>query len=897
MFFKLYLLTLLIASASFGQITCSTATVTATCPVATGQSVTLTSPSSGTWSLAASSVGTLIGTNPSTTITYKAPSSVAPTRLLFGCQVMPMDSIFNTRVDNLPVDPNGTTKITNAITGEYQYLTFQPSRGISYADSINQTLSTQISLYPLNGNYPGWVTPTNQYWHREGGRYVGLTAGFAKGSFTAVDFHTMTVEAAPVNTPPNDCSFFESYEQLLNGTVSAVCSGSGCTLESAANYPTASYNPLDYGTGAAGTPSMPESPTVDEIKSGTINHRWRMAMNGSFLSNTYRWPATATAGGGVFCDGGVGSGTVNNCIQLGDLYRLKAASLTSLTSSICTGHAYATECSAILTSWRNYGIQVDDGGTSASLIPSSDCSEDPNCYAALLAIQGANVALTNSNFELVDQGPLFNNNCFGYNTTASGLHGCNSTYGGNTYTGEQNTYETPNQLAVVCAGTCGGSTQQISVAIQPVAIGVAIPNLFAVQAGSYTWTIPYYVTGTVTKTATWSLSGCSLGTGNCGSVTSGGVYTPPTSLTTGTIGTFILTGTATADSASTIVLYPTLIPAPSGTGRIDLGSSSDTGPDGNGNYWTRDIGAFGVSNVCSPSASGCTVYPNYSNTDPLWQQLQSSDVVGGSNGSEDFHYYTVLPNGKYHVTVYETLPTCTNSGTVACGTWPYSSKDLSPRDIFEPTPLLININGQTMTNMWDWSYSTNYLFASNGNITVAANVTNNFLDVGVYPVAPDVSWGSGSSSLCNNNTTAGCVSPYTGTNIGTSTGNKIQFIAALQIAPTSDAISLSIDPARNTLFNNLVAAGGSSQPLYAVCNYFTCGSTTWSIVSSPICGTGTGQVTCTLTATAWGDGGEELSLGSGTVLGGQPIIVQAVNSGHTAQLKFLTSGPKFLTIP
>src|SRR5579884_374105 len=68
--------------------------------VAENQQITFTANAPVLWQLdGVGAINTKVGTSTS----YKAPAKIATQHALAGCPVLPADSIFNTRIENLPV--------------------------------------------------------------------------------------------------------------------------------------------------------------------------------------------------------------------------------------------------------------------------------------------------------------------------------------------------------------------------------------------------------------------------------------------------------------------------------------------------------------------------------------------------------------------------------------------------------------------------------------------------------------------------------------------------------------------------------------------------------------------------------------------------------------------------
>ena len=193
--------------------------------VTPGKSITLTSSTPVTWTL--TGVGTL-SNQTSTTVTYTAPSSVVPQNQMLGCPVLPNDTVFNTPINNLPVDANSAAMIASQTSAP---LSFQPSWGISYAD--NNTPTRTLLTYYGSNTYPNFAFPLQgPNLRREAGDYEGI---FSFGA-NVPDHHVMTVRRT-------DCTFYESYDDYTDGYIRACADGTpNCNVQSAVAYSSSTYN-------------------------------------------------------------------------------------------------------------------------------------------------------------------------------------------------------------------------------------------------------------------------------------------------------------------------------------------------------------------------------------------------------------------------------------------------------------------------------------------------------------------------------------------------------------------------------------------------------------------------------------------------------------------------------
>ncbi|MBV8569590.1 MAG: choice-of-anchor D domain-containing protein, partial [Acidobacteriaceae bacterium] len=133
-----------------------------------GQSITLTSNRPVNWALVSGSSGTLV-VNSSTSASYTAPTSIPVQNKLAGCPVLPNDSVFNVRIDNLPLNSNSATWTTSAAPGIG--LSFDTSWGTSIGDNT-MPLTPETFYYTPTANGP-WLIPPVPYLKRENGAYVG----------------------------------------------------------------------------------------------------------------------------------------------------------------------------------------------------------------------------------------------------------------------------------------------------------------------------------------------------------------------------------------------------------------------------------------------------------------------------------------------------------------------------------------------------------------------------------------------------------------------------------------------------------------------------------------------------------------------------------------------------
>jgi len=751
--------------------------------VASGASITITSKSPVTWTL--TGVGTL-SNQTANSVTYTAPASVVAQNQMLGCPVLPNDAIFNTPVDQLPLDPNSAAMI--AAQNHASPLGFEPSWGISYAD--NSTPTRTFRTYYGSVTHPNFVFPLpGPNLKREGGDYVGL---FAFGA-NRPDHHVMTVRRT-------DCTFWETYDDYLNGYKQTCHDGvtPNCNVQSAVNYASTdyAYPPEGWGTDAAGLLLAPLVWHVDEIKNGSVNHAVRFTEGlAGILFGAIRWPASATAGGCSACP---------NAMPMGTRLRLKASFNVS---------GFSAPAQAMLNGLKKYGMILADTGSNNAIQTSTDLWDDPSVSAALKEIQNARVSI--ANFEVVDESSLqFAPDSYAvcpYNSTCLGA---------------RNTFEQPVSQAVVTATAGNGSATSLPIALQAISIGLGVPPVLPVEAGGYSFQIPFWVNNTANHQVNWSLQS------GVGSVTAAGVYAPPSR--TASTASAVLVGSSAADPKVTTHLYVTVLPNgsnPSGSIRIDTGSVSSN-KDLNGNVWLADIGAEGTFNTVASD------YPNWSGTNPLKLIYQSEAYSYGT----DLRYTIAVPNGNYRVHLLLGMPY--NGCAQPCGHY----AGYYGQDVHTYNPQMIDTQGVIQNHYFDFGAPSGYAFAAPADVYVPARVTNNILEVGILALAPD-----------------------SGPKLAPASGNKDNLLNGVEILPDSSAPHWTVETQEQTT----IAPGQTLRPFYVTDWYTGVNDPAWTIVSGPA-----GAALH----------GSTLTLASGNYGSDQPIVIKAADGKYSATATIRIAG-------
>ena len=355
-----------------------------------------------------------------------------------------------------------------------------------------------------------------------------------------------------------------------------------------------------------------------------------------------------------------------------------------------------------------------------------------------------------------------------------------------------NGHQTPTGFAVVTATDPTNSNYQVSypIPLQSVVIGLPSPSLYII-AGVPGYQLTWWVNGSSNQNVTWSL------VSGPGTITAGGLYTPPASVSSVT--SAILTATSAADPNSSASLYVRVLPAgsnPTGSIRIDSGQPAGS-KDASGNTWLGDqayeTGGYIQLNGDYPS------WPAQSN--PEINVYESGAYTYGN----DVVYSLVVPNGNYKVRFM--------FGQNYNGCWPGCNGQP-----FNPNwhiPLHLEANGQIGAHNYNMGIPTNYQFATPTDEYIPAQVTNNNLVMAIRANVPDTVTNASPAPQIN----------------------------GVEVIPDSTPAHIAIDTQQQTS----VSAGGSLQ-LYAV-GWYMSNAVTWS-VSGPGSISQNGLYTAPLTATS-----------------------------------------------
>ncbi len=305
------------------------------------------------WSLLPGSVGSIDSDG-----TYHAPASITVSNKMGGCQILPNDSIYNTRVDSLPLRPESRDWISRLPASGVGYF---PAWGINIADEHTPTRKLHFMYTPQNdGAYEFVPWPKLK---RENGVFSDPLSG--------LDRHVLTVNR-------HDCNVYEIYNDYPVG-VNKSCGN--CTAQSGTHYvSTTTYLP-HAATDAGGLYLAPLTLRLQEVRAGAIRHALRMTLDNNFISPTHVWPATANAG-------------PYGRIPYGTRFRLRASFDISRFSPVAK---------VLLTQLKEYGLVLADGGANWEVDGATDLTEDFGVWGAMGEAGGA---VRGSDFEIVDESRL-----------------------------------------------------------------------------------------------------------------------------------------------------------------------------------------------------------------------------------------------------------------------------------------------------------------------------------------------------------------------------------------------------------------------------------------------------------------------------------------------------------
>jgi Malectin domain len=267
----------------------------------------------------------------------------------------------------------------------------------------------------------------------------------------------------------------------------------------------------------------------------------------------------------------------------------------------------------LLKQLQQYGLILDDTGSDWSVM--IDYTKLPYEYSNVFS-EIAKANITPSNFEAVDESSL-------QVSAASGL--------------------TPSAEAVCAANGSGSACQHV--VLTGVTLGIPADQMYF-QAGAAAQQLTAWVNGTSNRGVTWSM------TPAIGTLTSGGLYTPPVSVSAPTA--FQITAASNTNSGVSATMSVVVVPSgpmriimagPCGPGltyqQVNAPYGCVTTPfiDSVGNAWYPQTGDDGGSEL------NCGTWGSF----PSVPNIELYKIAYASAGS-DLRFDIQVPNGTYSIT-------------------------------------------------------------------------------------------------------------------------------------------------------------------------------------------------------------------------------------------------------
>ena len=289
------------------------------------------------------------------------PSTFAQaSQQLGGCPVFPDDNIWNTPVDDLPVDPNSNTYIAT----------------IGAATHVHPDFGTQWQGAPIGipwigvaGSQPKVPITFNYADESDPGPYpIPPDAPIEGGNEGRGDRHVLVLDR-------DNCLLYETFYSFPQNNGSSWTAGSGATYDLNSN----ALRPDGWTSAdAAGLAILPGLVRYEEVKSGEIRHALRFTVPQT--RRAYLWPARHFAS----------SLTGNQYPPMGQRFRLKAGFDIS---------GFSPDIQVILVALKTYGMMLADNGSAWYLSGSPDPAWDDDVLRELRQVVG-------SDFEAVDVSSL-----------------------------------------------------------------------------------------------------------------------------------------------------------------------------------------------------------------------------------------------------------------------------------------------------------------------------------------------------------------------------------------------------------------------------------------------------------------------------------------------------------
>ncbi len=290
-----------------------------------------------------------------------APAMAQSGPTLEGCPVFPADNIWNTSIENLPVDPNSSAYISTIGATK----TLHPDFGSGTWDGG----PIGIPYTVVNGTQPKVNITFDYSDESDPGPYpIPPDAAIEGGSQSTGDRHVLVLDR-------DNCILYETFSSYPQPDGSWQA-GSGAIFNLRSN----ALRPQGWtSSDAAGLPILPGLARYDEVAAGEIRHALRFTAPQT--RKQFIWPARHYAS----------SLTALNYPPMGQRFRLKA--------DFDLSH-FSAEVQVILRALKKYGMILADNGSSWYISGAPDPRWNNDSLVNELK------QLTGQNFEAVDESSL-----------------------------------------------------------------------------------------------------------------------------------------------------------------------------------------------------------------------------------------------------------------------------------------------------------------------------------------------------------------------------------------------------------------------------------------------------------------------------------------------------------
>ena len=321
--------------------------------------------------------------SPPLTATAKLNFGVYSDGTYGGCQMFPADSIYNQRIDQLPVDTAAShqfpaSSLTKPIHPDFGHGFYPLPGGIPFMRvPANQPTSNVF----LKGN--GQIDASGTYQWPFPPWPNAVIEGTAYGA-SGNDHHTLILQSSTndINGPQTGpCTLYETYQYtpvagMYNASTNTWTEGAGLHYILNSNEIAASTSTLD--SGAQDSPGIPIVPLLIkywEVPLG-LQHPLRMTMPAP--TNGWVWPATGCCGG--------------SSIPQGLLYRLKGSVNWQAT---CPVTKYP-QAASVLQALQQYGAYMSDHGSAGYIQGVPDIRWDDNDLACIKNFHVSDLEVVNN---------------------------------------------------------------------------------------------------------------------------------------------------------------------------------------------------------------------------------------------------------------------------------------------------------------------------------------------------------------------------------------------------------------------------------------------------------------------------------------------------------------------